>query len=437
MASTFDCPHCGAEYPFKPVLVGRAVRCTACKQAFRLREDGIADPVAPAAPQQPAAHQQPAPAQQQAPAPSPADQASAPEHPTAPRGADDLAAAAAAAAAAVEQPTSPAKKQASGRHAQSDRSEQVRRKHEQTRRTMASTLTSAASEALKSDVVRRETRRIQTRGQGRDQGRRSGSGTREIGPAVLTGAGEEEARTTRVWLLALAGAAVLVLLIVLLSDGGDPARTALAEYALVEDQGSLTQRMRALRERMWLYDSDQPVLTNLAEAEIGEATAYDLGPGQQWISENLAKHVLLSAPPVWIPEREQVKLAGADPQRRRQLLAEGAIPHRSAEAVAEALAQTKLEPEAAAALSRMLHGATDATGGNYLRTMFLAGRGPQRMELCPFSGDNGTLVTPAGRDRGLGYAGHLLRFPDFGGRRGDKDLDAWHIFDLTVTATPY
>ncbi len=48
-AATFDCPHCGAKYPLKPVLIGKTVRCTACKNAFRLREDGIADKVAPSA----------------------------------------------------------------------------------------------------------------------------------------------------------------------------------------------------------------------------------------------------------------------------------------------------------------------------------------------------------------------------------------------------
>src|SRR4051812_22101468 len=45
MSATFKCPHCGMSYPVKPVLIGRTVRCTSCKLAFRLREDGIADKV--------------------------------------------------------------------------------------------------------------------------------------------------------------------------------------------------------------------------------------------------------------------------------------------------------------------------------------------------------------------------------------------------------
>ena len=60
-AATFVCPHCGHTYPFKPALIDKAVRCTTCKNAFRLGADGIAAKVnapAPAAPK-PAA---PAPA---------------------------------------------------------------------------------------------------------------------------------------------------------------------------------------------------------------------------------------------------------------------------------------------------------------------------------------------------------------------------------------
>ena len=44
-AATFACPHCGQHYPLKPVLIDKIVRCTACKQAFKLRPDGIADKV--------------------------------------------------------------------------------------------------------------------------------------------------------------------------------------------------------------------------------------------------------------------------------------------------------------------------------------------------------------------------------------------------------
>lgn len=41
-ADTFTCPHCATPYPVKPVLIGRVVRCTGCRQPFCLQADGTA-----------------------------------------------------------------------------------------------------------------------------------------------------------------------------------------------------------------------------------------------------------------------------------------------------------------------------------------------------------------------------------------------------------
>ncbi len=49
----FPCPHCGAKYPFKKVLIGRNVRCTKCRNAFALQKTGIAIKVEPRGPTQP------------------------------------------------------------------------------------------------------------------------------------------------------------------------------------------------------------------------------------------------------------------------------------------------------------------------------------------------------------------------------------------------
>ena len=87
-ATTFACPHCDASYPRKPVLVGRAVRCTTCKNAFRLREDGVADKIvmdapAPSAAPAPVAAAPVPPPQPSAPAPVPIPEA--PAKPSAPK----------------------------------------------------------------------------------------------------------------------------------------------------------------------------------------------------------------------------------------------------------------------------------------------------------------------------------------------------------------
>lgn len=42
MTRTFVCPHCQKQYPVLPVLVGRKVRCSGCRQLFQLAFDGVA-----------------------------------------------------------------------------------------------------------------------------------------------------------------------------------------------------------------------------------------------------------------------------------------------------------------------------------------------------------------------------------------------------------
>ena len=45
MTASFQCPHCDATYPLLPTLYGRTVRCSTCKNPFRLRGDGVAEAV--------------------------------------------------------------------------------------------------------------------------------------------------------------------------------------------------------------------------------------------------------------------------------------------------------------------------------------------------------------------------------------------------------
>jgi hypothetical protein len=134
MSGTFPCPHCGAQYPRKPVLVGKTVRCTSCKNAFILRDNGIADKV------------QPAPLPVAAPTPTPEaparPSASAPEvsspSPSAPL-------------PAISGPTPAASPSTSlpSRRA-------LTQKAEATRRAMAATLSDAMSGALAAESVKRD-----------------------------------------------------------------------------------------------------------------------------------------------------------------------------------------------------------------------------------------------------------------------------------------
>jgi hypothetical protein len=71
MSDMFACPHCGASYPRKPVLVGKVVRCTKCRNPFKLRPDGIADAVVESGPVDTKPEAKPAEAAKPAPAAPP------------------------------------------------------------------------------------------------------------------------------------------------------------------------------------------------------------------------------------------------------------------------------------------------------------------------------------------------------------------------------
>lgn len=82
MAKMFQCPACGKQYPALPTLVDRPVRCSGCREIFRLGHDGVAvlvspDDLAPATATKPAAAAAAPPAAQAA-AASPRPPAPAP-----------------------------------------------------------------------------------------------------------------------------------------------------------------------------------------------------------------------------------------------------------------------------------------------------------------------------------------------------------------------
>ena len=163
MSATFACPHCGASYPRKPVLVGRAVRCTTCKNAFRLREDGIADKVemdpvpAPPAPVTPAPE---APVAAR-PAPAPLPSPEAPVKPGAPKlatgwGLNLEVEEPPAPAAPVGPPPAAIRSPLPKEVAPTRKSERMTAQQLDARRAMSATLASSMTEALKSEAVKRE-----------------------------------------------------------------------------------------------------------------------------------------------------------------------------------------------------------------------------------------------------------------------------------------
>jgi hypothetical protein len=457
MSATFACPHCGATYPRKPVLVGRTVRCTTCKNAFRLREDGIADKVEPVAVEVAApTAAQPAAAQPAPPAPQPAARPHAPAKPaiiplTLPPELTDAPPMRPAAQAidldtAVEvvEPVMPAPSRAGTQPPASDQpgaadqlaatgrpspkssasgpartSDRFTAQQQEARRAMAATLSTSMTAALKAESVKREVEA--------DEKTRKKSGTEgrvgKIGPAILTGEGLQQARLRRTWFLI---ALVLVALV-----GGcswlvahrSPQRHALEAYAaVVEGQRNRYERVQAIQERAWLVALPPafvgvPAMMDMGDARIGGTRTIKLAAAKP-LFDQLKGLVLSERAPVWVPKDRlgAVEAAIRPGQREQDLVAglarseKGVIPYRDWQ---DKLVAAGLSKDDVDTIDLLLRGKTKRSGENEIAARLLAGDLPDAIEIAAFAGRKGLMVVSRGQayePKPVRYEGNLLRF---------------------------
>jgi hypothetical protein len=332
MSATFACPHCGASYPRKPVLVGRAVRCTTCKNAFRLREDGVADKVemdapAPAQPTPAPAVPTPGPAPApSAPAPSPkpeiAGKPGAPKLASTGWGLDlDVeveepakAAKAAAAAPAVksEPPPPAAVKSPLPKDGPARKSERMTAQQQEARRSMAATLASSMSEALKSEAVKREEQGVKSKA--KVEGR-----VGKIGPAVLTGQGVEEAKSNRLLLVGSLGVLLVLGGLYWLVFTDSPERAGLSAFTAEVAPARIRsgERVPTIQARAWLTGLPPafvgvPPLIDLRDARFGSTRTINLTAAKELFA-SLKGLVPVEPGPVWVPPE---RLAAVDDLRR-------------------------------------------------------------------------------------------------------------------------
>ncbi len=290
MSATFACPHCGTSYPVKPVLVGRAVRCTKCKNGFVLRDTGVADPLpmAGVAPEPATAPSASAPAS----APAAAPTAPAPAPPPAPQRTAASAGRAPAAppAAAVRTPESatdraPSPEPPAAGKPGTDRHARLTRQQEEVRRAMAGTLASAAAAALKANAKAEEaedTASVPSSSQ-RMAKARSSTGRQakpRLSDIAVVDSGAREARTTRwFWICVALSCVALAALVVLLGLRSEP-RRALDDFAapVYGVSGRYPQRLGEMQRRAWI--SDGCILTELGSVRFGTLEHYELAAGR-------------------------------------------------------------------------------------------------------------------------------------------------------------
>lgn len=436
MADTFTCPHCDARYPLKPVLIGRAVRCSSCKQPFKLGEDGIALPVG-AASQQQSAHS--AAAKPAPPEPPPAPPTPAPAADSASQAVPSASSGPAASA------SSSGRQHATSRRMRSQRSKTLTTEQEALRRRMSANLSDVTNQALESEAVAREQQRADkaetTKRRRRQTGDdKDGSG---FGPAVLTGYGEREAKHKRQLFLGLIIAAVVIAGLVFLASGTSPRRQALIDFcaAVPPDQASPLARIDVMRERAWLYHTGMPVIDDIDDATIAGSSSVRLDAAA--IATAVGGQAPVPGSDWWAPSGQVDQVATLVAQARgdhaalQRALERAELTPWPAADVLKRLREAGLSAEAAELVALLIAGTTERQGGNWIRDRILAGNPPDAIEVATFHGasDRRILPTPGDKIRtsSVRYRGRLARFVGWTGVAGGHDLERWAVLDLATT----
>ncbi len=361
MSTTFACPHCGQSYPIKPVLIGKVVRCTGCKNPFRLREDGIAEIVSPP---------------RQTPAPEPV------------------------ATPAVAANESSRGSSSIRRIADDAKAKEIKERMAEARKAMAADLSQAAGKALQSSTVKAEEGTERRQGSSRMAAVKNETGKRRIGPAILTGEGEREAANSRNWIIGgVLGLGVAVGLGWLLSLDGP--RTAAIEgftQVLPPDQNVYGSRDLAIANRGWLTAESGAVTPFIDLGTVRWGRTMTLTPASYGAAlTRLASFVPVHPSGLWVAAKDLDKataaLAGPGTDAPDKRLLAARIPFLAWSAIAKDLTtagvgEALIDDLRLILLHKAAPGATPQTPG------LLAGTATLEFQLL--SGAQGTYLQDLG-----------------------------------------
>ena len=414
MSGTFACPHCQAVYPVKPVLMGKAVRCTTCRKPFMLGDDGIARPVAAvpltvagtAAEPAPATSASPVVAAPPATVPSPVPASSGSARAEIP--------------AAAPPPSTSSGRMASAKPSTERRARAQSARFAAVKREMSTTLQSALGEAIKQEEAKTKAGSERVAKPQRD-GPSAEGGQGKLGPAALTGEGERTQTETRWWMIGCGGAVVVILLTAWLLWIPSETGRALSEYTapVPSDLTGPGRRIPAIWRRAWLTrmpDATRPApFVELRQASTG-AGGFITGRNVSEALADLGDRNWISALDGWVPTAQ---LFSAETLLKKQpaseVIAKAAvlgIDLLDRATLRKRLADRNLDADSVALVEAFLLGdpGENSSPCDRLRG---GGKGLEKIEWKRFSGTSGRLL----RDLGGRYesverpfAGMLVRF---------------------------
>ena len=410
-AATFDCPHCGAKYPLKPVLIGKTVRCTSCKNAFRLREDGLADKV-----ETPPTARVTAPAPVPVPAPAPAPVAAAPvaAAPAAPRPVTP------AAPAPAKKPEDPP----SARLQTTTPKAGLTRQQLEARKAMADSLKATMDDALGLDEVEPPAAASGKPGTERKSkpGTERSSKSSNINPAskkpgkspaILTNEGEREAANSRRWLIGGILVALVVGLLIMVASREDERSAAVAAFTaeLPANERRYGARIEAIQARGWIADItpfiDLPAPRLSSQRQIPAASLEPLtklkgltyvAVAERWVTPGVA---------AWLAKQPPAAKETFETKLER----DGAIQV-TVKSLRKALAAANLGDDEMTIVMRLLTQPTATANAPKFAELLAQGRLPT-IHWCTVSGRKGLYLIDPGqgyRTETADYQGFLMSF---------------------------
>ncbi len=314
-------------------------------------------------------------------------------------------------------------KQESQRHASrsSKGSDRLTVQQQEARRQMAATLATSMSAALQAESVKRDAD-VET--QKKKKTEKAEGGVGKIGPAVLTGQGVEEAKTSRrIQLIALLVIAVVGGLGWLLFHKS-PQQAALAVFTGEVDIPRIKkgERVLAIQERAWLVglppaNIGVPPVISMSDARTGSQHGFS-GAALKDTLAKLKGLVLIPNPPLWVPadKRDSIQQDWSGDSKLPAFIARWVrrvptlISHQD---VLDQLVKAGLLREDADIVDLLLRGRTEANGDNAIAKRLLAGDLPERIDVAEFHGNRGLLLMPRGNTfhtTDIRFHGQLLRF---------------------------
>ena len=402
MARTFVCPHCEKQYPALPVLVGRKVRCSGCRELFQLAFDGIAKKVG-------------------------STQTSIAEPDVAGGSALEAKPGNQKATLGTQQPAAKSRPQAG---AIKRKTERIKRMRESLQQATAQAIDSIEETAPKDVKSEREL---------------SAQATTTHSSVIL---GNERPHTKN--RLGIFAGSILVMcacaFILLQFTESSPEQAALSNFSATvgDDQRSSPQRMNAYRDRMWLYTRDgvhaPPVVLNADDSEVSAVVTVDW---TQVVSsclpvlEGLEKNPYFAAyfeagkaaevQEVWLKHQNNIHIEEFYLEIERR-----GISCLRFNDLYDRMVQKGLTREAMYVASLLLAG-TSSLDGMPCRNMGLqSGIMPELMVFAKFSGKQGIVLMEA--EEGYRYvtahefSGLIVGFTGFPGRQ-----DEWRVLDVRLS----